>query len=296
MATITKTVKSSGGDYTTLAAWDAGEAQDLTDAGGDIAVADIYALQDTAIVSMSASWVTSAACYVSMSVNAAARHAGKWDDAKYRLETTATAIANAYAGHLRIDGFQIKITGGWIGFYMPSPTGDIRITNSIVILNDASAVGVQTGDAANVKLNNVMFYAPTDAAPAYIGVYQGSSGTLYAENCLIHSFAYGVYGGTGTTTFKNVGILNCATPVLGTVGETTDSTTVPTFVSEVGRDFHLQAGDTIWKDQGTDLTADAGWVLAAVDIDGQARSGTWDIGPDEYVAATSFIPRIVGII
>jgi hypothetical protein len=46
MATITKTVKPSGGDYTSLSNWEAGEQADLV-AAGNIAVAECYSMVDT---------------------------------------------------------------------------------------------------------------------------------------------------------------------------------------------------------------------------------------------------------
>jgi hypothetical protein len=56
------------------------------------------------------------------------------------------------------------------------------------------------------------------------------------------------------------------------------------FVDEDGDDFHLNASDTVAKNKGTDLSGDS-YLPFSDDIDGQTRSGTWDIGADEYVAA-----------
>ncbi len=64
-----------------------------------------------------------------------------------------------------------------------------------------------------------------------------------------------------------------------TVTTCTDGAGV-TFVG--GDDFHLDSTDVQAKDQGTDVSAD--YNNFDDDIDGEQRTGTWDIGFDEYVA------------
>jgi hypothetical protein len=59
-----------------------------------------------------------------------------------------------------------------------------------------------------------------------------------------------------------------------------------TFENEGSDNFHLASGDTAAKDQGTDLSADAALAFSD-DVDGATRSGTWDIGADEYTAAAA---------
>ena len=85
--------------------------------------------------------------------------------------------------------------------------------------------------------------------------------------------------GTGTL-FKNCGLSACTTGFAGTSTQTTCSTTTPTFVDGANDNFHLASGDTTWKDAGTDLSGNF-----TDDIDAETRSGTWDIGMDEVVAA-----------
>jgi len=52
-----------------------------------------------------------------------------------------------------------------------------------------------------------------------------------------------------------------------------------TFENEESDDFHLGATDTLAKDNGVSLSG-----IFTDDIDGDTRSGAWDIGADEYVA------------
>jgi hypothetical protein len=65
--------------------------------------------------------------------------------------------------------------------------------------------------------------------------------------------------------------------------ETTCSETSPTFVSGTDN-FHLASIDTVWKNQGTDLSADANYPFDD-DIDKEKRN-TWDIGADESIQPT----------
>jgi hypothetical protein len=58
----------------------------------------------------------------------------------------------------------------------------------------------------------------------------------------------------------------------------------PIFVG--GTDYHLDATDTWARDQGADLSGDAGLPFSD-DIDGETRSGSWDIGSDEAASLPS---------
>jgi len=53
----------------------------------------------------------------------------------------------------------------------------------------------------------------------------------------------------------------------------------------VNDNFHLKS-DSIFKDVGTDLSLDANLPFTD-DINSETRSGTWDIGADEYVLTCS---------
>jgi len=110
--------------------------------------------------------------------------------------------------------------------------------------------------------------------------------TLHCHNVTVHNCDTGYYNSNGTFNAKNCGAAACTTGFAGTsaITQTTCSTTTPTFVDESGDDFHLASGDTTWQDQGTDLSGD-GNLAFSDDIDGETRSGSWDIGADEYAAA-----------
>jgi hypothetical protein len=60
------------------------------------------------------------------------------------------------------------------------------------------------------------------------------------------------------------------------------NTTNFTNVTAGSEDFHLPAGSAL-IDVGTDTSGDAAPLNFTDDIDGVTRTGTWDIGADEYV-------------
>ncbi|MCK5013631.1 MAG: hypothetical protein KAS66_07415, partial [Candidatus Omnitrophica bacterium] len=59
------------------------------------------------------------------------------------------------------------------------------------------------------------------------------------------------------------------------------------FIDETGTppDFHLSPTDTVAKDKGTDLSSDSNLAFSN-DIDSSTRSGTWDVGADEWTYRT----------
>src|SRR3989344_9507887 len=75
--------------YTSLSAWEAGEQRDLT-ATDEIAVARIegtWTNPDTTPVTISG-WTTDATRYIKIYTTPEARHTGKWDNTRYRLENS----------------------------------------------------------------------------------------------------------------------------------------------------------------------------------------------------------------
>lgn len=66
-----------------------------------------------------------------------------------------------------------------------------------------------------------------------------------------------------------------------------------TNISSGTEDFHLQDNttDNDAQDAGTDVSGTTSYSL---DIDLETRSGTWDIGPDEFISVgVTFIPKIL---
>lgn len=156
------------------------------------------------------------------------------------------------------------ITGSALGYYLPEGGDTAYIINCLAydfINGTESHIGFVTDTTAG---NTVRVYNCT-AVNCYHGFedWKGSAGNLYTTNC-------GASGCTVAFTYAT---------------QTTCSSTTPTFVNAAGDDFHLASGDTTWKNVGTDLSA-----TFTTDVDWQNRptgAGTWDIGFDEYVAAST---------
>jgi hypothetical protein len=113
--------------------------------------------------------------------------------------------------------------------------------------------------------------------------------TLSLYNCLAQSCTDGFYVTAGATF---TGSNNCSDIASDAPGTSPQTGTV-SFVDAANGDFHLTSGDTVAKDNGTDLSG-----TFTTDIDGQTRTGTWDIGADEYVASgetTYSVPYYIGI-
>src|SRR3990170_4483339 len=108
--TITKTIKPSGGDYTSLSAWEAGMQKDLVTAD-EISVAECYSMSDTAAVSIDG-WTTDATRYIKVYTPISERHSGKWDATKYRLVVSAdlTGVLGVVEDYVYVDGLQIEQT------------------------------------------------------------------------------------------------------------------------------------------------------------------------------------------
>src|SRR3990167_873473 len=138
MATIvTSTIKPSGGDYTSLSAWEAAKQSDIVTAD-QIQQAECYSMSDTTAVVIDG-WTTDATRYIKVYTPISERHDGKWNTGKYRLdETTGSGIKNN-ENYVRIDGIQIKVTrsaGSATGIELDDVDtgsgGDIRISNCIL--------------------------------------------------------------------------------------------------------------------------------------------------------------------
>jgi hypothetical protein len=306
----TNTIKTSGGDYTSLSGWESGEQANIV-TGDIIAIAECYTMEDTSAFTIDG-WTTDATRYIKIYTPSAERHDGKWNTSKYRLVDTVNfnytiLIVEDY---VRIEGIQVyneSVSSG--GGLVYSGAGEFRLSHSIIRADSTTARPLMmlstAGGSATVKIwNNIMydcyrgiyhsfgnsgntyvFYNNTLHGMADTGIeIQDSAGdvSLYLKNNIIQSTTDDNYVISSFTTYENA----------DNVSEDATSPNAPhrndavTFENEGADDFHLGSGDTNAKDLGTDLSSDSdGQLSFSDDIDGDTRSGTWDIGADEYVAA-----------
>ena len=321
MATeIIKTIKSSGGDYTSRAAFEAAVPANLVTLDEQWSGV-IDAFEDTTAVTV-AGITTDATRYIEFRVASGQGHAGKWDATKARIIRTVQAAESVYnlsVNYTRIVGEQVRAIGGvqdgsflYYGIVAGGTIG-IRITKSIVDGDFTSwsagttrAIGIHLGTdvAGNQSVINTIVSNFTYATVANgwgIRVVNHTSGKSYVYNVTLVDCGNCIEDGFNDIVCKNV-ITKPASGGSSFVGafdassdyNASSTATAPgansrinqtfTFVDETGDDFHLASGDAGAKDAGTDLSGDANYPFSD-DIDGQTRSGSWDIGADEYVAA-----------
>jgi len=318
---VKRSILESGGDYSSLSGFAAGEERDLGHLG-EIAVGEIdegWTSADTGYTDFApTNWVTTRGNYISVFTTKAARHPGRWDTSKYRLVTTNVwyGAIRCRVPFVRIDGLQVSResdvdVGDGTGIRFDG-SGDYHVTNNIVRFN-----GTGTLAGGDIGLN--------------FDTVTGGNFNAYVRNNIVYDFYYGFLidwaaGGNKIVLYNNTFHNNVgrAVQIVGAVGDIalymkdniaqgsgladynitsfttlvtskniSEDTTSPdgasyqskvvTFVDEAGDDFHVAAADTSGALKGGDnLSADAQMAFTD-DVDGHARSsGPWTIGADEY--------------
>jgi hypothetical protein len=331
MATvITKTVKSSGGDYATLSAALSALAKDLVTADEQLDIV-CYNFQDTAnIDTTSQGWTTDATRYVRIVAND--DHEGKWSTSVYRLVCTdSDALVNASIDHLRLEGLQFAqirsvssgAIEGTLHFDAGTESGFQVVEKCIIYCDDAAsyvAHGIRIEDSTPTYTirNSVIYGGSANAASS--GIYvQAANAVVALDNCTIDDFGIGIdYNNTNTTiTARNTRITGCTTVVdeggggnlaSGSNYNTTDgsaptnwgansvdSTDTPTI------DYVLDSGTLTSRDYHLDSASDsgdsAGTDLSGTftdDIDGDTRT-KWSTGADDGVASGDAIVGAVTV-
>lgn len=303
MAT-TVTIKDVGGDYTSLAAAESDNQQDLTGTG--TFTFNCFDFQDTTALAI-AGWTTTASDYIIISTELAERHDGRSRDVTgtgYQLTDTNTSgtlrIAEEF---VRIEGIDVKNTGtSPQAISTPttlSATSDIRIdkcichdalasasSNYVLDLDENNAIFTVTNTivygkgrgsdfrGGNVTVRYCTYF--TDAASH--GILSDSGSDI--KNTFAGGYSTEDFFGTTTTGS------HCASEDASADDQFTSSlinlTTANQFVNASlgsSADFTLKSG--------SDLEA-AGTPIGGIttDIIGTTRDGTTpDIGAFEFISA-----------
>lgn len=252
MADKTVTVKSSGGDYTTLADALSTEAADLTSAsyylgGPGKLIIECYNFEDTQGVNeTSATWVTSTDYYVH--IKAVDDHGGKWSTSAYRLHVTGNSaniltINQTDLEHIHIQGLQIhtestsalspaiKSTGA-------PTTGFMWVEDCIIIADDTASGGALRGirlEEANLTYliwNTIIYGTGGDAGSQGLQT-SSTSCDVWAYYLTIDDIATGFQEAGGTIRAKNCRVTNVTTVAANSLEATsnynlTDNATAPT--------------------------------------------------------------------
>lgn len=302
MVDTVKTVKSSLGDYSSLSAWDAGQQKVI--AAGDRELAECYSFNDTTQCTIDG-WTTASNASIYIYTPAAERHAGVWNTGKYYLSSNAaggTLIINEE--YVTVEGLQVAngtaadSSECAVSIGTLAASSSVKITESILRHTNGGRFTFRLdGTAGTAVLQNCILYGDSVGAAA-----NPNGGTLNMDNVTGIGATYGSYQAVGPTTARNC-YFSGTTSYQGTHTLTTsassDATTGSvglrsiaystanfTNVTAGSENLHLVSGSAL-IDVGTDLSASF-----TVDIDGVTRSGTWDIGADEYVAAAGGQPYI----
>lgn len=330
--TQTSVVAESGGDYTTLSAWESG--RQAAHASGNI-VADDYieiaSIQgswtgaDTTAVTISG-WTTGSANYLCIT-NSTSKHDGKRygsSSTAYKLEVSDAGALVIFEDYVRVYGLQVASTGctadrNVIALSSIGANNSIIIGNCILYgtssANGAAPTGIYNTDADVVlKVFNMIAYnmKSQDAADGYgirfangvtvdiynctaFGCYRSytqAAGTATAYNCISQDASNDGWTGTWSGDYNRSDRASDA-PGANSINDTDDvlfvSTTAP------NENFHLDPSE-VSNPNATSVinyTSDQSSGLFSDDIDYVTRTGSWDIGADEYVAAGTSTKQVI---
>jgi len=300
-------------DYSTLTAWQAGEAKDLV-AADEIAVAECY---NDGVMSESflqiTGWTTDETHYIKIYTPESERHDGIFDTG-FRYDGTSNYYPVIWirVPNVRIEGLQIEDNANShvMSVDIPSGSGWVEICYNLIRGRSNAeakhALYVYTTPATvTVKIwNNMLTRSGRGVDVASTG------GPVYIYNCTMWALLRGIYARLGSNvTAKNCVALNCGgndffeTNFFNVASDYNASTVdvgspfnswAPgdnsmtlqvgddNFVSPVigSEDLHLLETAPI-RGQGIELSSDP-IIAFSDDIDGNTRSGAWDIGADQY--------------
>jgi len=309
MANKTVTVKTSGGDYTSLAAAVTGEQLDLV-TNTRILTIECYSLKDTATVSIDG-YTTSSSYYIKITSPVGQRHLGIWNTGKYYLEPASGHPITIKEQNVTIEFLQISAldtnTAQYCIFdYISDANATIKIKNNIfkgpVVDSTPNSRGVYLYLSAATcvwYIYNNLFITFSGSAIvqdtyanqklyAYnntiVNSYRGfvrSTGDFIAINNLLASIGFTSYTYVGTFFTGSDYNASDNDDNIGIGGHNRVSQTF-TFVG--ASDYHLNAADAGAIGYGV---SDPGSGLFSDDIDGETRTGTWDCGADQHAAAVA---------
>lgn len=304
MAEVVKSIQSSGGDYATLAAWEAAIPADQ--ALADPWVAQFDEVMDGGIVTINVSNANSAphkitaasgyrfndgASWPAFNPGEGARIVNDNSGNNVLVETPAIIIEWVEidgAGHPR-NGIRVNTGGSTCTaryllmhdsqYCLRAFSGDLLAHNCMVWPNRGTdsngATVINSGPTLTVY--NCTFYAATT-----YGVVQ-SAGTLNAYNNISVGSGSADYSGTIGGDYN----LSSDTSAPGTTNwQSVAASTILESVTASSEDLHLKSSVN-----GTYEGGDYSGTIGSLDIDGDTRSD-WDIGADEIAAvAGATIPR-----
>jgi len=311
----TVTVKSASGDYTSLAAAEAGEQADLVSLDRQLDI-ECYASAagDSTQVTING-WTTDATRYIRVVCPSGERHAGTWDAAKYHLSVTTSGspggCITVREDYTRVEYLQVRNLRGSPPEFNDCVYADGGVSvrfDSLILRDGYRGFSFETGGHVNSVARNCVAYGNSRAG----GLIRGTAaGSATADNCTLigglyglestasaiypiarNVYAHGSSQGFGASAGGVVAKTNCmssdttATNNSGGGGATNctnsvaHNTTQFTNVTGGSENYLLPSGSAL-IDAGTDLSA-----TFTNDIDGTVRpqNSVYDVGADERAA------------
>lgn len=199
MATeIIHTIQSSGGDYTSLSAWEAAQQRDLV-AQDEIAIAECYAFEDTTPLEI-LGWTTDDTRYIEVRAAPGAEARLPWSTNAYRLVGASyNAVFDIGERHVRVKNIQAENTRN-----NPAEGGARAFSNSILTEGTGSIVI----DGCVARRGNVI--TPSTGNPANFGFYGSSDDALSVtiKNCISLGHLNGFYYNNSSTVSASIYMLN----------------------------------------------------------------------------------------
>lgn len=302
MATYTVDPGDASSDYDSLNLWEDAVDGVLT----EIQTAERHATgttADTTVCFIDGS-TTDATKYMSVTVHTDHRHAGVFSTSKAYMNPWGCSLY-LNDNYTRVSGLQFTSTRS-NDCILRSDSGTNLLIEECIIHQPGEETGIKLpGWGVSVTVRNCVIVGAGSASP--YGVYADlwDTGSLVIENCTIANFNVGIrLQARVTAIIKNTYSGGCATSdytkdasatwtfttcassdstsrsgVTASVAYSTSSGAYFTNVTSGSEDLHIGASSSL-VNAGTDLSS-----TFTKDIDGVTRSGTWDIGADEYVAA-----------
>lgn len=314
--TVVHTIKASGGDYSSLSAWEAAQQRNLVSLD-EIAVAECYGFVDTTAVTVSG-WTTGINNYIEIRAHPSARATLPitTDGSRYLLQisTSSTVALQILQSYTRVSGLQIDCTSNSTNTIGIFPASFNTIRNSIVRTAGTSetAFGYYFQGVSNTRLQNCIGIdiAGGGSSGAFTRVFAHDNAEVQYDNCLA-VFAGANKSGfrANSSTSSSIIFRNCAAvnlthpsggfglsgtgiglPSIDLVKSTNNLSTDGTaygvnarlnqtvqFVDTASGNFRLAKTDTAALNFGVNLsTSDTGSFNDT--FDGFSRGQLWSIG------------------
>lgn len=292
---VTHTLRASGGDYTTMSAWEAGEQRDLV-ALDEQEVLECYndwpgGLVDNCTV---AGWTTDSTRDITITVLAGHRHNGVLGDGFYMTTASSWAACIRFEEVGTVEWIDARHTGGQgyglrgsgssldIAFkncFAAGPHGGFAALNSEHVL--INCIAYDSGDgftSSNYGKTLLQNCGAFDCTTGFNFIHWAT-----AQNCVAFGNTTG-FGSTGTWGYGGSLVTHNASSDSTEPGVNPITTDIVSgdFSDETANDWSVSGAGSALYDAGYDLSAEF-----TDDIAGNARGATFDVGPFEYASVSS---------